>query len=88
MEIKIYDLLFLLVFGSIAMNLLWRLLCYELRIHFADSYDDSFCCHYDPYVPYVFKFEDGKYDGCIYASVHFDAVYDHDVPAGIQVVPA
>ena len=38
MEINMYGLLFLLVFGSIAMNLLWRLLCYELRIHFADSY--------------------------------------------------
>ena len=30
----------------------------------------------------------GKYYGSFHASVHFDAVYDYDVPAGIQVVPA
>ena len=54
MEINIYDLLFLLVFGSIAMNLLWRLLCYELRIHFADSYVVKIIYH-DAY---------GKTDAC------------------------
>ena len=54
MEINPYDLLFLLVFGSIAMNLLWRLLCYELRIHFADSYVVKIIYH-DAY---------GKTDAC------------------------
>ena len=54
MEINIYDLLFLLVFGSIEKKKKKRLLCYELRIHFADSYVVKIIYH-DAY---------GKTDAC------------------------
>lgn len=38
MKLNMYDLMFLLLFGSVIMNWLWSLLCYELRIHLADNY--------------------------------------------------
>lgn len=38
MNVSPIDVVGIIVVGAIALNLLWKLLCYELRIHTANNY--------------------------------------------------